>query len=123
MYIIKRIDTTISDAKEYILNGGIIYTTESDRVVGKSTLIDEIAKERKLPIVVRDNRQAIAREKEQFQEKYQSRKVFSVHEISTIGLFGSRQAFLVDGINQYELSRLQAIYGDKFSGFVQEDNF
>ena len=83
MYIIKRIGTTISDAKEYILNGGIIYTTESDRVVGKSKLIDEIAKERKLPIVVRDNRQAIAREKEQFQEKYQSRKVSASIHIST----------------------------------------
>ena len=115
MYIVKKFETNIEDARILILNGETVYVTADDRGIGKTTLIQEISKERNIPVISPTAR--LQRERGLFKKN-----IFSVAEaVNMVGVFDPNQRFLVDDVSKFELDRIEAIYGNRVSGFVRAD--
>ena len=101
-----------------IVSGEVVYTTENDRNIGKTTLILKIADVLNKPVIVRENYQ-----KKIYLEKVKELglnvKILSIKEEgANIEVFYND--FLIDELSEREFNKLQS-KGYTVSGFILSD--
>lgn len=101
-----------------IVSGEVVYTTENDRNIGKTTLILKIADVLNKPVIVRENYQ-----KKIYLEKVKELglnvKILSIKEDgANIEVFYND--FLIDELSEREFNKLQS-KGYTVSGFILSD--
>ena len=101
-----------------IVSGEVVYTTENDRNIGKTTLILKIADVLNKPVIVRENYQ-----KKIYLEKVKELglnvKILSIKEEgANIEVFYND--FLIDELSEREFNKLQS-KGHTISGFILSD--
>ena len=101
-----------------IVSGEVVYTTENDRNIGKTTLILKIADVLNKPVIVRENYQ-----KKIYLEKVKELglnvKILSIKEEgANIEVFYND--FLIDELSEREFNKLQS-KGHTIAGFILSD--